>query len=166
MRRRLTLVILTIVLILQGIFSASNASANIYTNGTVALGCSSSIVKTDLATRFTMQVTCSPTATTFAWSWAVTNSDYTGIDAYNRGMKWTITNGGASGGGKAYNMGSGYIVHGNYKMPNNSSVHQTDVVTLTNLDYGQLFSAVIVDFSFGTNPCLGKPASSCPQAIT
>ena len=165
MRRRISVVTMSVVLMLFGsIFTALNASAHIETNGTVALGCSGTWEKSDDATRFTIQVTCTSTETRFAWGWKA-KSDWTEVDADDGGMKWTFSPSGPDGGTHPYNMGGGDQAHGSFGMPNNTTVSMRDAVTLTNLEFGEIFSAVIADFSFGTNPCLGKPSSECPQIV-
>lgn len=141
-------------------------SASRFPAGPIALGCSASWTAYDTSTRLTMQVTCTPSGTTFAWGWKA-DPEWTQVDSYDRGMKWTFSSGGGiSGSTHTYNLGSGDTAHGSFKMPNNSRVHMGDFVTLTNLEFGQIYSLVSTDFTFGVNPCLGKPSSQCPQVVS
>lgn len=115
-KRRVALLFATVGLMLFGsVFTATSASAHIKTNGTIRLGCSSYWKQTDLATIFTMQVTCTPTGTIFAWGWKVNNPDWRGVDSKDIGMKWTFSPSGPDGGTHPYNMGSGDQAHGSFR---------------------------------------------------
>lgn len=165
MKRTMSIVSMIFVMLMGSIFVPNVASANITTGGTINLTCGSAWSKTDTSTTFSIQVTCKTTATTFAYSWKGRYPDWTQRSSYDTGMKWQRSNN-TGGGGKTYDIGLNYTVHGSYTMPNNTSVHMEDSAVMYNLELGSINAVVLADFRMGYSPCLGKSSGTpCPSAI-